>query len=256
LGLRVKSDLPVKIKKPAITIHHLEADAELKLAQTDRTEGKRPRIALLQVVGSIQDAPEEDAMGEGEHVGCLVNQDLAASSQQNPPILLSPLLPVKGRVVSGKAEDPDVVAERRLTENEIPRRFGIEILHGDGQKAEGIGWKLPLEEGQNIGGQDLPSPCMRVMAGGEFGWMSLQRREYLCVHGKVSGCVLSQYFHGRTPIHGKSTQRLQVDLAAGSVGFLRLRPYKIVEGLTGFRVDGQPVAGFRSQDRFKIGPRV
>jgi hypothetical protein len=143
----IKGDLPVKIKKLAIAIQHIEADAELELTKTNRAKEQWPGVALPQVIGPVQDAPEEDAMRQGEHVGGLVNQDLAASPQQDLRIIPSPRLTIESRIITGKAEDPDSLPEGRLAENEIPRRFGIEILHSDRQEAEAVGRKLPFEQG-------------------------------------------------------------------------------------------------------------
>jgi tRNA A37 threonylcarbamoyltransferase TsaD len=46
----IEAGLPVKTEKPLIAVHHIEADAELELAQTDRAEREWPGVALLQVI--------------------------------------------------------------------------------------------------------------------------------------------------------------------------------------------------------------
>ena len=74
----IETDPPVKIKKLVISIQYIEPDAELDLTKTNRGKGQRPGIALRQVIGPVQDAAKEDAMRQGKHVGCLMNQNLAA----------------------------------------------------------------------------------------------------------------------------------------------------------------------------------
>lgn len=163
-GFTSKTDLSVKGKKPAIAIHDIEANAELKLTKTNRAKGDRPGVALLQVIGSIKDALEENAMLQGKHVVRFVDQHLAASPQQDLLIILPTLITVKGGIITGKAKDPDTFPKRGLTEDEIPRRMRIEVLHGDCQNAKRISRKLLFEECQNITGQDLPISGNRVYA--------------------------------------------------------------------------------------------
>ena len=66
--LRIKTGLPVEPKELAITIDHIESNAEVKLTKTDWAQRKGPSIALLQVVGSVHDTPEEYAVVQGKHV--------------------------------------------------------------------------------------------------------------------------------------------------------------------------------------------
>ena len=54
----IKANLSVKVKKPPVTIYHIESNAGMKLPQTDRAQGKWPVVALLEMVGAIHEAVE------------------------------------------------------------------------------------------------------------------------------------------------------------------------------------------------------
>lgn len=71
-----KTNLPVKLKKPAITFRDIEPNTELKFSKTDRAEVKRSGIALLEVIGPIHDALEEYAVIQCEHMGRFMDKDL------------------------------------------------------------------------------------------------------------------------------------------------------------------------------------
>ena len=58
----IKADLTVKKKKIAITIHDIKPNAELNLSKTDRAQGQRPGVTLLQMVGPVHEAFEEYAV--------------------------------------------------------------------------------------------------------------------------------------------------------------------------------------------------
>jgi len=62
IQLLEQTNLAVKTKKPAIMIHHIKADTMLELAEAYRTKEQGPRIALQEVVGSVEDTLEEYAM--------------------------------------------------------------------------------------------------------------------------------------------------------------------------------------------------
>jgi len=67
-GFRIQTGPLVEIQELAITIQHIEANAKLKLTKTDRAQRQGPSIALLQVVRSIHDTPEEYAVLQRKHV--------------------------------------------------------------------------------------------------------------------------------------------------------------------------------------------
>ena len=71
---------------------------------------QRTRIAFFQMVGAVHHAPEIDAVKQAEHVGRLVNEDLAASSQQDFFVVAAAFGAVEGRVIAGEAVDSDTAA--------------------------------------------------------------------------------------------------------------------------------------------------
>ena len=99
------------------------------------------------MIGTIQDALEEYAMLQREHVAHLVDEHFTASPQQDLLKVLVSFLTVKGWIVASKAKYSDAFARGGLPKDEIPRGIGIQILHGYGQDAEGIGGKILLEAG-------------------------------------------------------------------------------------------------------------
>src|ERR1035441_8857427 len=125
-GFVVQPRLSVKLRQCLITLHHIEANAELELPQAHRAKVQRAAVALLEVVGAIHDAVEIDAVGQTEHVPGLMGEHLHAPLQEQRRVILSPRLPVKGRVVAGKAVNSYALVQGRLAKDEIPGPFGID----------------------------------------------------------------------------------------------------------------------------------
>lgn len=235
-GLIAEADLPVKSQKSAIAVHEIEANAELEFAETDRTQGERPRIALVQVIRPVQDALEEDAVLQGKHMSRFVDQHFAASPQQEFPIISSPFIPVKGGIIAGEAENSEAFPQGGLTVDEVPRRMGIEVLHGDCQNAKGIGGKSPLEEPQHITGQDLAIFRRRVDTSRERAATHGEGGESDYIHNEVIGGKLLEDLQRWAVAFRKLAQGLQVDLVPVSIWLRGPRLDEIVEGPTRFRM--------------------
>ena len=58
----LKTNRFIENKELTITVNHIEANAELKLAKADRAKMHWPSIALLKVVGSVHDTIEKYAV--------------------------------------------------------------------------------------------------------------------------------------------------------------------------------------------------
>ena len=110
----------IKRQKSAISLHHIEPDAEMKFSKTDRAQMKGPRVAFVQMVGTIHETLEVNTMLQLKHVARLVSQNFATPLKQNFLIILSGFLSVEDRIVPGEAENPDAIAKRGLAEDEIP----------------------------------------------------------------------------------------------------------------------------------------
>jgi len=79
-------------------------------------------------------------------VGRLVRQNPAASLQQDFLVIFAALLAVKGRIITSEAVNSDPAAKRSLSEDEIPRRLGIKVLHSNRQDTKSVGRKIPTED--------------------------------------------------------------------------------------------------------------
>jgi len=143
----IKTNFSVHAKKAAIAIHDIESNAEMEFAKTDRAKRKWSGVAFAQMIGTIQDTLEEYAMMQREHVAHLVDEHFTASPQQDLLIVLASFLTVKGWIIARKAKYSDAFAQGGLPKDEIPRGVRIQILHGYGEDAEGIGGRILLEEG-------------------------------------------------------------------------------------------------------------
>ena len=107
----IKTNFSVHAKKAAVAICDIESNAELELTKTNRAKPEWSGVALLQMIGTIQDALEEYAVRQGEHVGHLVNQHFTASPQQYLLIVLASFFTVKGRIIAGKAKNSDALVQ-------------------------------------------------------------------------------------------------------------------------------------------------
>src|SRR2546423_9325214 len=83
-GLFQESFTQVELQQPAITLHDIEPDAFVQLAQIDRTQVHRASIALGEVIRAIHEAMKIDAMRDAEHMRHLVRQHLAAPLEKRP----------------------------------------------------------------------------------------------------------------------------------------------------------------------------
>ena len=54
--------LPAEVQKASVALNHIEPDAPLKLAEVHRTQVQRPGVGFGQVVGSVHQAVEPDAV--------------------------------------------------------------------------------------------------------------------------------------------------------------------------------------------------
>jgi hypothetical protein len=61
-GFVFKACLSLKLRQDLITLHHIEAHAELELPQAHWAKVQRAAVALLQMIGAIHHAIEVDAV--------------------------------------------------------------------------------------------------------------------------------------------------------------------------------------------------
>src|SRR5438105_11912798 len=127
----IESPSAATLEKEVISLPDVEAGAPLQFAQIDGTEMQRACVALGQMIRSIHQTAEEDAMLDAEHVRRLVRQHLAAPAQDAMSIAVG-----KRREVAREAVDADALTQRGLPEDEIPRRLRIQIDHRDGDDAK------------------------------------------------------------------------------------------------------------------------
>lgn len=152
----VETNLAIEPKEPLVAILDVEPQAEMEFPKAHGADVEGSGIALIEVIGSIHDASEEHTVGQREHMGRLVDQHPAASPEEKHRVTLPARLAVEHRVVSGETEDPNAIAKGCLAEDKIPRRVRVQILHGDGEDAEGISRKPFLDQFQDIASEYLP----------------------------------------------------------------------------------------------------
>jgi hypothetical protein len=79
-------------------------------------------------------------------------QNPTASLQQDFLVILAAFVAIKDRIVTSEAINSDPTAKRSLSEDEVPRRLWIKVLHSNRQDTKSIGGKIPPEDSQNIAG--------------------------------------------------------------------------------------------------------
>ena len=70
-----------KPEQVTITPVDIKSDAEVELSKIYWTHVERSSIALIQVIGPVHQAVEEDAVLNPEHMAGFMRQDLAAPAQ-------------------------------------------------------------------------------------------------------------------------------------------------------------------------------
>ena len=81
LNLVIEASGVGKPEQVTITSVDIKSDAEMELSKIYGTHVERSSIALIQVIGSVHQAVEEDAVLNPEHMAGFMRQDLAAPAQ-------------------------------------------------------------------------------------------------------------------------------------------------------------------------------
>src|SRR5207253_3056141 len=145
------------------------------------------------------------AVGHAEHVRRHMREDLAASPQNE--------LGVIGEVPR-EAVHADAIAQRSLSENEVPRRLGIEIDHRRGDHAEGVPRNSSLEERQDVARQKLSLTAKWIFSRGDLFFLEIDRGKNLHRQDKERARELLQQSERRALDGGEVAERLQVDGAS------------------------------------------
>src|SRR5207253_6105509 len=214
----------------AIALDDVEPNTPLQLTEIDGTEMHRTRVRFGEMIRSVEYTSEVDAMLDAEHVRSLVRDHFAASA-------CDPF-------VSGERIHADAIAQRRLSENEIPRWIGIEIDHGDSEHAVGVRRELPFEIREDVGRQKLTLPRIRIRTRCDFRRRQIERRTHDHRHHekcfrKFFQCLdrrRADSQPAREPakswLYVESTERLEIDGVLLRSRAIRMRAYEIVERLT------------------------
>ena len=128
----IETDFSIKAIQTTIESNNVKVDTMVQLAQANRTKIEWPRVTFLQVVGAIHNTSKKYTMLQAEHMAGLVGQDSAAPAEEKRAVIRSPRFAIKLRVVTRKAIHADALPRRSLTEDEIPGRRRVEVLHSDG----------------------------------------------------------------------------------------------------------------------------
>src|SRR6266542_5364808 len=255
MGLFQESCAQVELRQSAISLHDIEPDARVQLAQVDGTQVHRASIALGQVIRAIHEAMKIDAMHDAEHMRHLVRQHLAAPLQQQL-FEVPRLLIIETRIVARKAVDAHAVAKRGLAEHEVPRRIRVEIFHRDTQDRVSI-LRHPLaQKRQDVRREQLP--VMRVwMEAGRYGARcDVERRKQFHFEREEHGGESFQPLERRTGPGGELAQRLQIELLMLRLWSLRSRLEEVLEALARLGMIGEPIVGRWRRERSEVRPRL
>ena len=77
-------------------------------------------------------------MRQAERVADLVREDMERPPQEQQVVSRAGRVSEEARIEAGKADDSDPVAERRLAEDRVPVRCGVEIGRRDPDTALGV----------------------------------------------------------------------------------------------------------------------
>ena len=94
-------------------------------------------------------------MSKPKHVTGLMRKHFAAPAQEECFIAGAARLAVKRRIISPEAVNADALAQRSLTEHEIPRSLGVKVFHRDRQQTKRIGRHACFEKVEHVAGQNL-----------------------------------------------------------------------------------------------------
>src|SRR6266542_2517717 len=203
MGLFQESCAQVELRQSAISLHDIEPDARVQLAQVDGTQVHRASIALGQVIRAIHEAMKIDAMHDAEHMRHLVRQHLAAPLQQQL-FEVPRLLIIETRIVARKAVDAHAVAKRGLAEHEVPRRIRVEIFHRDTQDRVSI-LRHPLaQKRQDVRREQLPVMRVWIEAGRYGARCDVERRKQFHFEREEHGGESFQPLERRTGAGGGS----------------------------------------------------
>jgi hypothetical protein len=161
-GLVCKAQGAIHPLERLVAFERVKPNAPVKLPQADRAEVQRAPIALGQVIGAVHQAMEIDAVRQAEQVAGLVRQYLATPAQHERLLAARVRLAVEGWIVTRETVNADPLAQGRLAKDKVPRRLGVEVLHGDRQDAEGVGGEAALEKLEHVAGQKLRVLRVRV----------------------------------------------------------------------------------------------
>lgn len=142
-------------------------------------------VALGQVIRSVHQAMEVNAVLDSEHMPRLMSKDLAASFQYEwLGCFVVRLIgtAIETGMVSHQTINTDSISKRRLAENEIPIVGRIEVFHCHGKKTIGVLFDPSFQPGEDIGRQQLASPATTI-SGGCSDFFSLDGRKRF--HRKV-----------------------------------------------------------------------
>jgi len=238
-----------------VTGDGVELDVEVEFAQADGAEVLRTGVGFLQVVGAVHQAIEVDAVVQAEHVAGFMGEHLAAALQDNLAIIVGSFLSEKGRIVASEAVDTDTLGEGGLAKDVIPGFGRIEILHGHAEETEGIGREQGFEVIENRDRVELTFLGVVVGTGFEKFFVEGGGREDFYAEFEVGFGIGAQSLDGRADFGGEFTEWKDVDDVADGIGTIETGVRVGVEGLAGFLVHREPVAGLGGADGCEVGVR-
>src|SRR6266496_5691647 len=121
-------------------------------------------------------------MGEPEHMTGFVREHFAAPAQEQVLVIRPPRFAMKCWIVPGKAINANTLAHRSLSEDEVPGRLRVKVLHRDSETAEGICWNAGFEKVQDVASENLWIISDRIAARDEGRAIDLDRWQHFHFH--------------------------------------------------------------------------
>ena len=203
-----------EVEQLPVTVCHVERHGIPQFPKADGAKMYWLGIALRQVIRSVHQAVEVNAVLETEHMSGFMSKDLAASFQYK--LLRCFVVRLIGTsietgVVSLQTVNTDSISKRRLAENKIPIVGRIEVFHGHRKKAICVFFDSWFQPSEDIGRQQLASSATTISDRcSDFFYLDGGKS----LHRKVeeTTCKACQLVQLRRLSLFKLANRLQVDL--------------------------------------------
>lgn len=246
-----------------VACHGVELDVEVKFSQANGAQVLRLDVGFVEIIGTIHQTIEIDAVIEAEHVAGFVGQDLTAALENDLAVVVVSFSAEKRGIVTNETIDADSLAERSLAKNIIPFWVWIKVFHGDAEETVGIRRQQRLQVVQDRERVQLTFVGVFVGSGSEEFFVESGGRQDF--DGELEECfgVGAKFFERRAGLGGKFAKRKKIDRVSRGVGPIEAGGGVGFESLARLLMHREPVAklwraqggeiGVSSQESLKQG---